>query len=121
MAIPTIKARVPVKFPAQVTVQSPLILTKTGANYDFSIDAGARLGGEISVFQLRVALKTNGKFFDVDNHASFAVDPGGLIYEAWTNGGIRTSSGDDLYDAVVLAIGSAATDAAYALAEEITL
>ena len=121
MALPTIKVRVPVKFPAQVTVQSPLVLTITGAVYEFSINSSALLGGAVSVFQLRVALKTNGKFFDVDNHASFAVDPGGLIYEAWTSGGKYTSVGDDLYDAVVLAIGSAATDAAYALAEAITL
>lgn len=118
---PGIKVRVPIKFPARVTAQSPLILNKTGANYDFSLDVPAVLGGDITVWQLRCALKANGDFFTVDNHASFAVNPGERVYEAWVSGGLRTSTGDDLYDAVVLAIGSTAANAAYADATAITL
>jgi hypothetical protein len=116
---PGIKVRVPVKFPARVTVQSPLILTQTGATYEFSLDAAAVTGGDITVWQLRCALGLAGNFFAVD--AAIPVDPGGRIYEAWTSGGLHTSSGDDLYDAIVLIIGAPATIAAYASAEAITL
>lgn len=116
---PGIKVRVPVKFPANVTVQSPLILTRTGANYEFSLDVDAILGGGVTVWQLRCALGLAGDFFAVD--AAITVDPGERIYEAWNSGGLRTSSGDDLYDVIVLILGAAATDAAYASATAITL
>jgi hypothetical protein len=76
----TFKARIDVKFPARVTVQSPIILTRTGANYDFSLDIDAITGGGITVWQLRAALKSNGDFFTVE--AAIPVDPGERIYEA---------------------------------------
>lgn len=116
---PGIKVRVPVKFPARVTVQSPLILTQTGANYDFSLDVASITGGGITVWQVRAALKAAGNFFAVDT--AIPVDPGERIYEAWNSGGLKTQSGDDLYDAIVLAIGAPAADAAYANAVAITL
>lgn len=116
---PGIKVRVPVKFPANVTVQSPLILTRTGANYDFSLNVAAITGGGINVWQLRCALKGTGNFFAVDT--AIPVDPGERIYEAWNSGGKTTAVGDDLYDAIVLIIGSTATNTAYANATAITL
>lgn len=116
---PGIKVRVPVKFPARVTVQSPLILTKTGANYEFSLDVAAITGGGVTVWQLRSALKVAGNFFAVDT--AIPVDPGERIYEAWISGGLRTSSGDDLYAMIASIIGAPAADAAYANATAITL
>ena len=37
----TLKVKFRTQFPANVTVQSPLLLTKTGSNYDFSFDGYA--------------------------------------------------------------------------------
>lgn len=116
---PGIKIRVPVKFPARVTVQSPLILDIVGAAYEFSLDIDAITGGGITVWQLRAALKSNGDFFTVE--AAIPVDPGERIYEAWNSGGTRTAVNDDLYDAIVLAVGSTAANAAYSDATSITL
>lgn len=116
---PGIKIRVPVRFPAHVTAQPPLILTVVGRNYDFSLDVDAITGGGITVWQLRAALKSNGYFFTVN--AAIPVDPGERIYEAWLSGGIRTAVNDDLYDTIVLAIGSTAANAAYSTATSITL
>ncbi len=116
---PGIKVRVPVKFPARITVQSPLILTQTGANYDFSLNVAAITGGGITVWQLRVALKAAGNFYIVDT--AIPVDPGERIYEAWNSGGLRTAPGDDLYNMIALIIGGPAATAAYANATAITL
>jgi len=116
---PGIKIRVPVKFPARVTVQSPLILTQTGANYDFSLNVAAITGGGITVWQLRVALKAAGNFYAVDT--AITVDPGERIYEAWNTGGLRTAVNDDLYNTLVSIIGAPAAAAAYANAAAITL
>jgi hypothetical protein len=117
---PTIKVRVPVKFPAQITVQSPLVLTKTGAVYDISLNTVALLGGGVFVWQVKCALKNAGHFYIVE--ATLAVDPGSPVYEAWSAaGGIKTSYGDDFSDMIVNAIGTAATQAAYAAATAITL
>lgn len=41
MTATKIKVRLPSKFPSTVTVQSPVILTRSGASYDFSFDATA--------------------------------------------------------------------------------
>lgn len=113
------KARLDVKFPARITVQSPLILTQTGADYDFSLDVAAITGGVITVWQLRCALKGMGNFFAVDT--MIVVDPGERIYEAWNSGGLHTTSGDDLYLAIAAIIGAPAATTAYANATAIIL
>lgn len=41
MTVTSIKVRLPSKFPSSVTVQSPIVLTRDGANYDISFDATA--------------------------------------------------------------------------------
>lgn len=43
----TVRVRLPTKFPATVTVDSPLVLTQTGGLYNFSIDTSA-LASEIT-------------------------------------------------------------------------
>ena len=114
-----LKARIRVNFPARVTAQSPITLTKTGRDYAFTFDTATALGGDVTVFQLRVALKNASLFDDVDN--GIAVAPGGLVYEAWSSGGVRTSYGDDLSDAIVAIIGASPTTTAYGNAAAITL
>ena len=115
----TIKSRIPTWFPTDVTVQSPLILVKTGGNYDFSINTASIIGSGVTVFQLRVALGSSGQFFAVDNFIADA--PGTLISEAWAGGGIKTNTGDSLYNTVVQAIGAPATTAAYLAASAVIL
>ncbi|RJP45501.1 hypothetical protein C4587_00980 [Candidatus Parcubacteria bacterium] len=108
-----------VKFPARVTVDAPLQLTITGASYRFSLDVSAVQGGDVTVYQLRCALRSLGNFFTVNNHASFAVDPGTYPYEKWVSGGARTSYGDSFSTAIAAVIGAPATLAAYNLAPSI--
>jgi hypothetical protein len=113
------KARIRAKFPAHVVAQSPLSITKEGRNYTLELDAASVLGGDVTVFQLRRALRVAGYFDDVEN--ALAVDPGALVYEAWIAGGQYTSYGDNLSNAVAAIIGAAATQAAYTAAESISL
>lgn len=108
-----------IKFPALVTAQSPLILTKSGASYAFSFDSSVLPSSQITVWQVRVALKAAGHFFTVD--AAIPVVPGERIREAWETGGLSTAVNDDLYDAIAAAIGAPAAAAAYANASAITL
>ncbi len=70
------------------------------------------------VWQLHVALKNAGNFDTVNN--SISSNPGEKVFELWTSGGARLSSGDSLYTAVAAAIGVPAADAAYAAAALIT-
>ena len=114
-----LKARIGVKFPADVTVESPLVLTKTGRNYEFSIDATAFLGGSVTVMQLKMALSSQGEFYNIDNNLTDTVTATERL--AWNGNGIWTSYGDTLSDAIEAIIGAPATVSAYALASAMKL
>ena len=89
-----------------------------GAAFTVAYSTGGSIG-RVSVTQLRIALGTAGKFYDVNN--AISVSPGSLLYEFWNSGGSQTGAGDDLYDAVVDAVGATAADAAYSAALSVTL
>ena len=116
---PSIKVRIPVRFPAHVTAESPLNITQTGANYHFTIDPIALLGGSVTVMQLKMALASQAKFYDVDNNITDTVTAAERL--AWNGNGIWTSHGDTLSDAIEAIIGAPATVSAYALASTLTL
>jgi hypothetical protein len=102
-----------VKFPAQIIVESPLVLEKVGAVYTIRLDTTALFGGAVWVGQLHHALRTLGTYDAVNN----AVDatPSDAIRISWDNGW-RTSKNDALYNFIKDEIGQAAADAAYNLA-----
>jgi hypothetical protein len=110
---PGIIVKVPVKFPARVTVTPPLTLTKSGADYTFGADTSAILGGDVWVWQLHVALHSIGQFFNVNDEVPG--DPSSTIHILW-NRGARTEYGDTLSDFIESKIGTSNTTTAYALA-----
>lgn len=48
---PTLKGKMDVRFPASVSVSSPILLDRTGGNYAFSIDAAALIALLTGTFQ----------------------------------------------------------------------
>ena len=95
---PGIKAKVGIKFPANVTASSPLAVTQTGANYNFTIDtSGFITGGTVWVWQIKLGLLDYGVFGTVETAIPPATSD--RVNVIWTGGG-RSSVGDSLSNAI---------------------
>lgn len=120
---PGIIVKLPVKFPARVTVGAGLSLTKTGADYHFELTGGGgggggTLEGDAWVWQVKMALASIGQLTAVD--AAVSADPTTTINIAWTVGA-RTESGDFLWTFIEGIIGTTNTNTAYTLAPSMSL